>query len=173
MGAGGAFPGGGPMGPGGVRPGGQQNGGPPKYKEGSAENATVQFVLKLKAKDYQGMRKYVHPKALGRLKGFTSTAKPSSSDLEYLRGLLGRVKVYRNETFERAGGDVAFALLNDRSQLIQFRCRKEGAAFLIRDLDVSRYRGGAATGRGGERGNSKRGGDKQRRGGGGRGRGRR
>ena len=164
MGDVGAIPGG-PMGAGGFQPGGQQNAGPPKFKEGSAQNATVQFVLKLKAKDYEGMRKYVHPKALGRLKGFTANAKPGSSDLEYLHGLLGRVKVYRSEPFERAGGDLAFVLLNDRSQLIQFRCRKEGSAFLIRDLDVSRYTGGAAAGRGERGSNAPRRGNEQRRGG--------
>jgi hypothetical protein len=112
--------------------------------------------VKLKAKDYVSMRKYVHPKALGRLKGFTGKGKPSSSDLDYLHGLLGQVQVYRKEPFKRSGGDVAFALYNNRSQMIQFRCRKEGSAFLIRDLEISRHTGGAASGQGtrtgGERG---------------------
>jgi hypothetical protein len=154
-----------PGGPaGGVRNGpggGPQSGQPPQKPEGSVENAAIQFVVKLTAKDYKGMRKYVSSKAAGRLRGFAGKGKPSESDLEYLHALLGRVKVLKDETFKRAGGDRSYYLVNDHGRQIEFRCHKEGSAYVIRRLEVSKASG--AIGQQRSSGTSGRGGRGRRR----------
>jgi hypothetical protein len=148
MGPGAGVPGfpGGPMGPG----GGQESGQPPQTQKGTAKHATIQFVLGLSKKDYKEMRKYVYPKATGRLKGFTGTATPSEKDLEYFHALLGRVKILKDEVFKKSGGDVAYYLVNDHGRQIEFRCRKEGSEWLIRSLEVSRASGAIGRPAGGE-----------------------
>jgi len=127
--------------PGGEGEGGDGEGGdgqtqaPPTYPEGSAEDAVVQFVLNLNKKDYKQVQRHVSPKATGRVKSLRSNS-PDQDDLKALNALLARVKFYRPKAVQRRSGEHAVILINDRGQIIQFKCRKEGDAFAIREIAV-------------------------------------